>query len=78
MLQQFNKDEVEFLIVDPKQTDFVFFEDLPNLYGGKVITDAEEALEMLNRINEQDKEDRMQKFALAEVVTLIHTTKKSK
>ena len=62
LLQQFNKDEVEFLIVDPKQTDFVFFEDLPNLYGGKVITDAEEALEMLNRINEQDKEDRMQKI----------------
>lgn len=62
LLQQFNKDEIEFLIVDPKQTDFVFFEDLPNLYGGKVITDAEEALEMLNRINEQDKEDRMQKI----------------
>lgn len=62
LLQQFNKDEIEFLIVDPKQTDFVFFEDLPNLYGGKVITDAEEALEMLNRINEQDKEERMQKI----------------
>lgn len=62
LLQQFNKDEIEFLIVDPKQTDFVFFEDLPNLYGGKVFTDAEEALEMLNRINECDKEDRMKKI----------------
>lgn len=62
LLQQFSKDEIEFLIVDPKQTDFVFFEDLPNLYGGKVITDAEEALEMLNRINEHDKEERMKKI----------------
>lgn len=59
LLQQFNKDEVEFLIVDPKQTDFVFFEDLPNLYGGKIVIDADEALEMLNRINEVDKEERM-------------------
>lgn len=59
LLQQFNKDEIEFLIVDPKQTDFVFFDDLPNLYGGKVVTDADEALEMLNKINEVDKEERM-------------------
>lgn len=59
LLEQFSKDEIEFLIVDPKQTDFVFFDDLPNLYGGKVVTDADEALEMLNRINEIDKEERM-------------------
>lgn len=59
LLEQFNKDEIEFLIVDPKQTDFVFFDDLPNLYGGRVVTDADEALEMLNKINEVDKEERM-------------------
>lgn len=59
LLEQFSKDEIEFLIVDPKQTDFVFFDDLPNLYGGKVVTDADEALEMLNQINEVDKEERM-------------------
>jgi len=59
LLEQFSKDEIEFLIVDPKMTDFVFFNDLPNLYGGKVVTDADEALEMLNKINEEDKEERM-------------------
>lgn len=59
LLEQFSKDEIEFLIVDPKQTDFVFFDELPNLYGGKVVTDADEALEMLNQINEVDKEERM-------------------
>ena len=59
LMEQFSKDEIEFLIVDPKQTDFVFFDDLPNLYGGKVVTDADEALEMLNQINKVDKEERM-------------------
>ena len=59
LLEQFSKDEIEFLIVDPKQTDFVFFDDLPNLYGDRVITDADEALKMLNKINEVDKEARM-------------------
>lgn len=59
LLEQFGKNEIEFLIVDPKQTDFVFFDDLPNLYGGRVVTDADEALEMLNQINEVDKENRM-------------------
>lgn len=62
LLAQFSKDEIEFLIVDPKQTDFVFFDDLPNLYGGKVVTDADEALEMLNNINEIDKEERTEKI----------------
>lgn len=62
LLEQFNKNEIEFLIVDPKQTDFVFFDDLPNLYGGKVVTDADEALEMLNKINEVDKEERMKQI----------------
>lgn len=59
LLEQFNKDEIEFLIVDPKQTEFVFFDELPNLYGGMIVTDADKALEMLNQINEVDKEERM-------------------
>ena len=50
------------MIVDPKQTDFVFFEDLPNLYGGHVVIDAEEALELIRRINDVDKEERMTKI----------------
>lgn len=62
LLEQFGKNEIEFLIVDPKQTDFAFFDDLPNLYGGKVVTDADEALEMLNQINEVDKEARMKQI----------------
>lgn len=58
LLYQYTADEMELLIVDPKQTDFIFFEGLPHLYGGKVVIDAEEALEMLQRINTVDKEER--------------------
>lgn len=62
LLHKYAKDELEFLIIDPKQTDFVFFEDLPNLYGGHVVVDAEEALEMIRKINDEDKEQRMQQL----------------
>lgn len=62
LLSKYPKESLEFLIVDPKQTDFIFFEDLPNLYGGHVIIDAEEALEMVRRINDVDKEERMKQI----------------
>lgn len=58
LLYQYSEDEMELLIVDPKQTDFIFFEGLPHLYGGKVVIDAEEALAMLQQINNVDKEER--------------------
>lgn len=58
LLYQFGPEEMELLIVDPKQTDFIFFDDLPHLYGGHVVIDAEEALEKLQQINEVDKEER--------------------
>ena len=62
LLYKYPMEDLEFLIIDPKQTDFVFFEDLPNLYGGHVVVDAEEALEMIQRINDVDKERRMQQL----------------
>lgn len=58
-LTKFSPDEMQLLIVDPKKTDFVFFEELvPYLYEGKVIYDAEEAVEALKHINEFDVEER--------------------
>lgn len=58
LLQQYSADELELLIIDPKQTDFIFFEGLPHLYGGSVVIDAEEALERIQEINSKDKEER--------------------
>ena len=60
LLHQYRKDELELLIIDPKQTDFIQYEDLPNLYGGEVVIDAEQALEMLQKLNTIDKEERTQ------------------
>lgn len=58
LLYQFKPEDMELLIIDPKQTDFIFFEGLPHLYGEKVFIDAEEALAMLQQINSVDKENR--------------------
>lgn len=58
-LKQYSPDELQLLIIDPKQTDFVFFDDIiPYLYGGKVIYNAEEAIEAIKRVNEVDLEER--------------------
>ena len=46
--------------MDPKQTDFHFFKDLPHLRDNKIITDPEEALKMLDEINSIEKEHRTQ------------------
>lgn len=62
LLKKYNEDELQLLIIDPKQTDFVFFEALPNLFGGHVVTDADEALEMIRRINDVDKEERTEQL----------------
>ncbi len=62
LLYQFKPEEMELLIIDPKQTDFIFFEGLPYLYGGKVVIDAAEALEMLQQINSVDKEERTRRL----------------
>ena len=58
LLNQYSADELEVLIIDPKQTDFIFFEGIPHLYGGHVVIDAEEALEKIQQINTVDKEER--------------------
>ena len=58
LLQQYSADELELLIVDPKQTDFHFFEGLPHLRGGRVLTDADEAIVALTTINTVDKQER--------------------
>ena len=58
LLHQYSADELEVLIIDPKQTDFVFFENIPHLYGGNIVINAEEALERIQGINTKDKEER--------------------
>lgn len=60
LLYKKKADSLELLIVDPKQTDFHFFERILNLRGGKVLIDAYEALAALTEINNVEKEYRTQ------------------
>lgn len=60
LISKHSKDNLEIVIVDPKQTDFHFFKDLPHLRDNKIITDPEEALKMLDEINSIEKEHRTQ------------------
>ena len=48
-LSQLNGPEtVELVLIDPKQTDFVFFEKLPHLRNKRVVYEPSEAVEALN------------------------------
>ncbi len=58
LLHQYSADELELIIVDPKQTDFQFFEGLPHLRNGHVLTDADEAIATLGTLNAVDKQER--------------------
>ncbi|MFC7366297.1 MULTISPECIES: FtsK/SpoIIIE domain-containing protein [Bhargavaea] len=50
LISQFNDNELELVIIDPKQTDFIYFEDLPHLRNGGVIIEPENAVEVLNEL----------------------------
>lgn len=65
LLYKLSFSDLEFLIVDPKQTDFHFFDTLPNLRGGRVLTDAEEALAEIEKLNNEEKEIRTQMIRAA-------------
>ncbi len=47
LIKRYAPKHLELLIIDPKHTDFTFFNQLPYLRGGKVIVDPGEAREAL-------------------------------
>lgn len=65
LLHQHGADTLQLLLVDPKQTDFIYFEQLPHLRGGRVIIDPEEAIEALDRLLEEDLHERTQRLRQA-------------
>jgi adenylate kinase family enzyme len=54
--------ELQLILIDPKQTDFIDFNDLPHLKGNNVITNPEEAIETLLDLLVTEVEDRTQKL----------------
>lgn len=43
LLEQKGPEQVEFALIDPKETDFLYFDSLPNLANDGVISDVQEA-----------------------------------
>jgi hypothetical protein len=54
LISQYTEDQLELVIIDPKQTDFIFFEGLPHLRNNEVIIEAEDAVEILNDLVENE------------------------
>lgn len=50
LIHQFGPEALSLLVIDPKQTDFVYFEGLPHLLGGQVIIEPEEAIAWLEQL----------------------------
>ena len=47
LLQTRTPEDLSILLIDPKQVDFLPFEDLPHLVGGRIVTDPAEAVAIL-------------------------------
>lgn len=50
LISQYTAEELELVVIDPKQTDFIFFEDLPHLRNNEVIIEPESAVAILNEL----------------------------
>jgi hypothetical protein len=50
LVHHHSPNELLMLLVDPKQTDFVYFDDLPYLLGGKVVIDPNDAINWLDHL----------------------------
>lgn len=54
LIFQYSEEEIELVIIDPKQTDFIYFEGLPHLRNSQVIIEAEDAVEILTDLVENE------------------------
>ena len=55
-------DTLRLVLVDPKQTDFSFFEGLPHLAGGNVILEPEDAIVALDQLTQHELQVRTAKL----------------
>ena len=62
LLHQFGSDTLSLLLIDPKQTDFIFFEGLPHLIGGQVIIEPDEAITWLQHLMDEELTSRTQQL----------------
>lgn len=65
LLQNRRPEEISLLLIDPKQTDFVYFEDLPHLLGNHVVIEPEDAISWLDRLTTEMLNERTQQLRQA-------------
>jgi len=54
LLSRLTPASLELVLIDPKATDFVFYNGLPSLRGGRVITEATDAIHLLQALIAED------------------------
>lgn len=54
LVSQYSAEELELVIIDPKQTDFIYFEELPHLRNSEVIIEPDAAISVLNDLIENE------------------------
>jgi DNA segregation ATPase FtsK/SpoIIIE-like protein len=59
LLDRFGTDDLRLAIVDPKMTNFMFCNSLPNLEDDSVIIESEEAADLFDRIVDEEIPRRM-------------------
>jgi hypothetical protein len=65
LLHRHDPQALSLLLIDPKQTDFVYFEGLPHLLGGQVVIEAKAAIGWLDQLTTETLETRSQQLRAA-------------
>lgn len=65
LMHQFGPEQLSLLLIDPKQTDFIYFEGLPHLIGGQVLIEPEEAIIALQELTESYLPERTRQLRQA-------------
>lgn len=65
LIAQFSSKQLVLLLVDPKQTDFVYFEQLPHLMSGQTIIEPEVAIQYLETLTTETLPERTRQLRSA-------------
>jgi hypothetical protein len=65
LIHRHGPESLTLLLIDPKQTDFVYFEELPHLFGRRVVIEAETAINWLKQLTAETLEVRSQQLRAA-------------
>ncbi|MBK8933844.1 MAG: DNA translocase FtsK [Chloroflexi bacterium] len=70
LMSRYPGNQLRLLLIDPKQTDFVFFDKMPNLIGNRVFIEPETAIEQLQRLLDEEISRRRELFRERQVIKI--------